>query len=82
MSFQEISIDISRLPIEQQLRLLDMLTASLRAHWSATPETQPEIAPVRFDDSPLSDLIAVGKSGLGDVASNHDEYLYGARQVR
>ena len=78
MSFQEITVEIPHLSVEQQLRLLEMLTASLRTHWAATPTVQLEDATARFDDSPLADLVGMGQSGLSDVASRHDDYLYGS----
>ena len=78
MSIQEMRVEIQRLTIQEQLRLLEMLTASLQARWTATRESVRSAA---FDDAPLRNLIGVGRSSVDDIASRHDDYLYGPRKA-
>jgi len=85
MSLQEISDEILHLSVDQQLQLLELLTVSLREKWVTAPEAVPKTVPdaqpePHYDDSPLLDLVGVGGSGLGDLASRHDDYLYDTRR--
>lgn len=82
MSIQELSAEIPRLSIYEQLRLLELLTTSLRSRFSVEAistlsNTSSVIRPI--DDAPLNRLIGIGRSGEGDLAEKHDDYLYGPR---
>ena len=80
MSIQELSAEIPRLSIYEQLRLLEVLTTSLRSQFPAEAvSSQPKMMrPI--DDAPLDRLIGIGRSTAGDLSENHDDYLYGSRQ--
>ena len=75
MSFQEMTAEIPRLTIHQQLHLLEMLTASLRVQLA--PNMNKSDPTIRYDDTPLDDFVGSLNSGKQDLSAKHDDYLYG-----
>jgi hypothetical protein len=65
---------------EQGTTMAEQIREALE-DYVAKIELEEEDEPILSPDNPIFQMLGMFDSGLGDVALNHDQYLYGEKRI-